>query len=412
VEEDMLQMKFRSVVITGLAAISIMALTAAATRAQETGGDLVGGAGIFRPKNPEAKRSGNTNRPPRPRLTPAEIEERFQDAISDGNDARDARKFDAAEASYRAALKLKPNDARGFQGLGNVFVDQQRWEDAENAYRKAVDYAATNPDALMALSFVLVQPRSGALNAKRFADAEYFAKRSTQLQPNNATAFDRLGAALIARGIFNSDTESALRRAVELDPNLLVAQIRLARVLRQLHRDSEADPIYKSAIDKAQDAPTLVLIADALQSERRWNDSEPVLRRALQMDRRNPGALFLMGRFLSVSRKYDEAEPILKTAVEVNPKFFLARSVLGRCYLALDRFGDAYKAYDGAVPLASDSDRRELAGMFGFTGVGDGFMKSGDARDAVRAYERALQLDPTNADLQTKLAAARSKVTP
>src|SRR5205085_10197005 len=105
----------------------------ALAHAQEAGGDLVGGAGIFRPKNPEAKRSGNANRPTRPRLTPAEMEERFQDAISDGNDARDARKFDVAEASYRAALKLKPQDARGFQGLGNVFVDQQRWEDAENA---------------------------------------------------------------------------------------------------------------------------------------------------------------------------------------------------------------------------------------------------------------------------------------
>jgi cytochrome c-type biogenesis protein CcmH/NrfG len=408
----MLQMKFRLLIIVSLTTICALAFTAAGARAQETGGDLVGGAGIFRPRNPEAKRSGGPRRPPRPTMTAAEIEEKYQDALSDGNDARDARKFPVAEASYRAAVKLKPADARAFYGLGNVFVDQQRWDDAEDAYRKAYQFAATNPDALMALSFVLVQPRTGALNAKRFADAEYFAKRATQLQPTNATAFDRLGAAMIARGIFNADTEAALRRAIELDPNLLVAQIRLARVLRQLHRDSEADPIYKSAIDKAQDAPTLVLIADAMQAERRWTDSEPVLRRALQLDPRNPGALFLMGRFLSVSRKYAEAEPVLKTAVEVNPKFYLARSVLGRCYLALDRYDDAFKAYDGAAPLASDSDRKELAGMFGFAGVGDGFMKAGDAKDAVRAYERGLQLDPANADLQTKLAAARAKVTP
>src|SRR5438105_2674862 len=124
-----------------------------AAHAQQTGGDLIGGAGIFRPKNPEAKRSGNPNRPVRPRLSPAEIEEKFQDALADGNDARDTRKFDAAESSYRAAIKLKPRDTRAFQGLGNVFVDQQRWDEAEDAYRKAVEFAATNPDALMALSF-------------------------------------------------------------------------------------------------------------------------------------------------------------------------------------------------------------------------------------------------------------------
>src|ERR1700730_4846780 len=97
------------------------------TRAQETGGDLSGGAGIFRPKNPEAKRNANPSRPTRPavarptRPNPAEIEEKFEDALGDGNDARDARKFAEAEGAYRNALKLKPRDPRAHYGLGNVF---------------------------------------------------------------------------------------------------------------------------------------------------------------------------------------------------------------------------------------------------------------------------------------------------
>lgn len=384
----------------------------ALAHAQESGGDLVGGAGIFRPKNPEAKRSGNANRPARPRVTPAEIEEKYQDAISDGNDARDARKFAAAESSYRAAVNLKPHDARAFYGLGNIYVDQRRWDNAEEAYRKALDFAATNPDVLTALSLVLVQPRSGASNAKRFTDAEYFARRAIQLQPNNAMAFDQLGAAMIARGIFNSDTEAALRHSVELDPTFLVAKVHLARVLRHLNRAAEADPIYRSAIEQAKDASTLVLIADAMQSEQSWADSEPVLRRALALDARNPAALFLMARFLSVNRRYAEAEPILKTVVEISPKFFLARSILARSYLALERYDDAFKTYDQAVDLAPDADRKQLAGVFGFAGVGDGYMKAGRAKDAVRAYSRGLQLDPSSADLQTRIAAARAKTTP
>jgi tetratricopeptide (TPR) repeat protein len=382
--------------------------------AQETGGNLGGGAGIFRPKNPEAKRVNNPSRPvARPtRPNPAEIEARFEEALADGNDARDARKFAAAEASYRAALKLKPRDARAFHGLGNVFVDQQRWEDAEGAYRLAVEITPNNPEALMALSFVLVQPRTGSVNAKRFADAEYFAKRATQLQTNSAVAFDRLGVAMVARGIVNNETEAAFRRAVELDPNFVVAQVHLASVLRHLNRSNEADPFYKSAIEQAKDAPTLVLIADAMQSEQRWNDSDPVLRRALQMDARNPGALFLLGRLLSVNRKYEEAEPVLKAAIEVNPKFFLARSILGRSYLGLERYDDAFRTYEQAVELASDADQKQLAGAFGFSGVGDGYMNAGRPKDALRAYQRALQLDPGNPDLQNKVAAARAKVSP
>jgi tetratricopeptide (TPR) repeat protein len=386
-------------------------------QAQEVGGDLSGGAGIFRPKNPEAKRSGKPSRPvarptrPSPaRPSPAEIEAKFEDALADGNDARDARKFAAAEASYRAALTLKPRDARAHYGLGNVFTDQQRWDDAEMSYRQAVAITPNNPEALMALSFVLVQPGTGASNATRFTDAESFARRAAQLQPNSALAFDRLGAAMIARGIFNSETEAAFRRSMELDPNFVVAQVHLARVLRHLNRNSEADPLYKSAIDQAKDAPTLVLIADSMQSETRWNDSDPVLRRALQLDPRNPGALFLLGRLLSGYRKYAEAETVLKTAIEVNPKFFPARNILGRSYLGLERYDEAFKTYEEAVPLASDADRKQLAGLFGFGGVGDGYMNAGRPRDALRAYERALQLDPNNSELPNKIAAARAKL--
>ena len=380
-------------------------------RAQETGGDISGGAGIFRPKNPEAKRSNPSRPVARPtRPSPAQIEEKFEDAIGDGNDARDARRFAAAEAFYRTALRLKPRDSRAHYGLGNVFTDQQRWEEAEKIYRQALEIAPNNPESLMALSFVLIQPRTGASNATRFTDAESYARRATQFAPNSAIAFDRLGVAMVARGIFNSDTETAFRRSMELDPNFVVARVHLARVLRHMNRNSEADSLYTSAIDQAKDAPTLVLIADAMQSETRWSDSDPVLRRALQLDPRNPGALFLMGRLLSVNRKYAEAETVLKTAIEVNPKSFPARNILGRSYLGLERYDDAFRTYEQAVPLASDADRKQLAGLFGFGGVGDGYMNAGRPRDALRAYERALQLDPGNSELPGKIAAARAKL--
>ena len=386
-----------------------IALLATGALAQETGGELGGGAGIFRPKNPEAKRTGGPPKPVRPKMSPAEVEAHFQDALADGNDARDARKFAAAEAAYRRALTVKPKDARAEYAIGNVFVDQQRWDDAETSYREAYATAPNDPDILMALSFALVQTRTGAANAKRFADAEYFAKRATQLAPTNAIAWDRLGVALTTRGIYNSDTEAAFRHAVELDPNFVVARVHLAGVLWRMNRSDEAATLYRSAADVAKDAPTLVLIADAVQAAQKWNESEPLLRRALEMDPRNPGALFLMGRYYSVNQKYSEAASVLKTAAEVNPKSFIVRTVLARAYLGAGSYDDAFRTYEQAATLASAADRKGLAGQFGFTGVGDGYMTAGRARDAVRAYQRGLELDPTNADLPAKIAAARAK---
>lgn len=405
--------RIRTKAICYLFLLACFVLSAPSFVAQEMGGDLRVGAGIFRPKNPEARRRTTGARPrpgPRTAVGTGNVEQRIDDALDAGNAARDARKYPAAEQAYKGIFKLKPHDARAAYGLGNVYVDQQRWEDAEKSYREAVASSPNNADALVALSFVLVQPRTGAGNAKRFADAESAARRAVQIEPNSAVAFDHLGVALESRGIFNSSTEQAYRRAVELDAKFAVAQVHLARLLRKMNRGNEAEPFYARAIELAQDAPTLVLIADALQSEQRWDSSEPLLRRALGLDARNPGALSLLGRLFTVRQRYQEAEGFLKSAIQVSPRSFQNYNLLGRAHLGMKRYDDAWRTYDQALPFASAGERKQLAGAFGFGGVGDGFAAAGRMRDAVRAYERALLLNPADADAKKKLAAARARI--
>jgi tetratricopeptide (TPR) repeat protein len=390
-------------------------------RAQEAGGDLGGGAGIFRPKNPETTRRHTTTTNVKPPVThrtgtgetrtvalpPEVIEERYEDSLNEGNEARDARKFGEAEKAYRNAAQLKAKDFRAWYGLGNVYTDQQRWDDAEKAYKQASTYAPQSADIYIALSFIQVQPRSGGSNASRLVEAELDARRAIQLQSNSAVAYDHLGVALEARGLTGADTEQAYRRASELDPQFPVAYVHLARLLRKNGRGVEAEPLYARAIELAKDAPTLALIADALQSEQRWDDSEPVLRRALQMDARNPSALFLLGRMLVVKKRYDEAEQTLKQVIEISPRSFSPYYILGSAYLSMNRYEDAEKIYNRSADVANAGERRQLGGSYGLTGVGDGYMKMNRKADALRAYQRALQFDPNNSSLQAKIAAAR-----
>ena len=405
-----------------LAIWAALFMTAGTVSAQEAGGDLGGGAGIFRPKNPETNRrrppgiKPPTNRPPAARpggvrtggtgrpasLPPEVIEERFEDALEEGNTARDARKYSEAEKAYRDAGQLKPKDWRGWYGLGNVYTDQQRWDEAEKAYKQASDFAQTSADVFVALSYVLVQPRAGGANARRLLEAELAARRAIQIQSTNAVAHDRLGVALEERGLSNADVEQSYRRAIELDSQFAVAYVHLASMLRKTGRKAEAEPLYARAIELAKDAPTHVLIAEALQSEQRWHDSEPVLRRALEIDANSPSALYLLGRSLVVRKSYDEAEWALKKAIEISPRSFAPYSVLGSAYLGMERYEDAEKIYNRAVDVANAGERKQLAGAFGFEGVGDGYMKTNRKADAARAYARALQLDPNNSGLQSK----------
>jgi tetratricopeptide (TPR) repeat protein len=403
--------------------LSLM-LTATTGFGQDVGADVGGGAGIFRPRNPETKKvvtkpstpvtrpsTRTGSRPPRNTgtATAAATEEKVEDLLAKGNEHRDARRFAEAEESYQGALRLKPRDGRAAYGLGNVYTDQQRWENAEAAYRNAVQWSPSNVDALVALSVVLVQPRTGADNAKRLADAETFARRAVQLQPNNAVAWDRLGVALQSRGTVTNETEHAYRRAVELDPQFAVAYVHLGRALRRLGRNGEAAPLYEQAISLAKDAATLNLIAESLQAEQQWDQSGPVLLRSLALDARNPTTLFLIGRMLVVLKRYQEAETYLKTSTEVSPRAFQAFNLLGRIYLALERYADAEVTYERAAEFAPAGDRKQLAGAFGFQGVGDGYLRTKENTNAARAYQRALVLDPGNKELEEKLSKARSR---
>lgn len=384
---------------------------------QDVGGDI-GASGIFRPKNPETKKRPSKptpvvkpgTRPPR-NNKPAgpSVEDKVEDLLEKGNNFRDARRFAEAEEAYKNVLQLRAHDARGAYGLGNVYTDQQRWEDAERAYRDAVQWAPSDVNALVALSVALVEPRAGGDNAKRFADAEAFARKAVQVEPKNAVAWDRLGVALQARGLFNNETEHAYRRAVELDPNFAVAYAHLGRVLKRMGQAAEAAPLYERATELAKDPPTLNLIAESLQAEQQWEASEPVLKTALQVDARNPTALFLMGRLLIVVKRYEEAEPFLKTATEVSPRAFQAFNLLGRAYLAMNRYADAEVTYEHAADVASVGERNQLAGAFGFEGVGDGYLKEKQKENAARAYQRALELDPGNKGLEQKLSKARGR---
>src|SRR5882724_4043131 len=404
---------FRSVL--ALTSLSVgLSFAGVCAQAQDIGVDVGGAAGIFRPKNPEAKKRTNRPSPVVRRgsasrttgATNAAVEDRIEDLLDKGNQFRDARRFAEAEAAYQSILKLKANSGRAAYGLGNIYSDQQRWEEAEAAYRNAAQWSPSDVDALVALSVVLVQPRTGAGNAKRFADAEAFARRAVQLEPKNAVAWDRLGVALQARGLFNNETEHAYRRAVELDPQFPVAYAHLARVLNRMGRRDEAQPLYERATQLAKDPATLNVIAESLQAELQWQNSEPVLKRALALDERNATSLYLMGRMLVVFKRYQESEPYLKLATEVSPRAFQPFNLLGRSYLALDRFEEAEVTYERAADFASPGDRKQLAGAYGFEGVGDGYMKAKKKPSAARAYKRALELDPGNRQVEQKLAKA------
>lgn len=326
-------------------------------------------------------------------------EGRYEDLIEEGNAARDDRDYGKAETAYGSAKSMKPRDSRAIYGLGNLYSDQQRWEEAETAYRSALKLDSSNAFAHIALSYVLTQPIAVSDLGDRYAEAERLGRRAIQLDPKNALAYDQLGVAMELRGLIGAETESAYRKAISLDDSFAPAYAHLGRLLRRRGLASESAAAYKKATSLATDVATMILVADVMQSEQRFADSEPLLRSAIGGDPKNPAALLLLGRALTAQTKYADAEQTLR---KLNSNTFMPNSLLGSLYWRQGKLDQAEGALMQAARYVSRLERRQLATQF--QQVGDGYKKVGRSENAERAYRQAKALENESKEGSAKLA--------
>jgi superkiller protein 3 len=336
--------------------------------------------------------------------TTGEFADLFEKAIIEGNEERNIRNYTKAEDAYLRAQSLKTGDFRAVYGLGNLYSDQGRWEEAEKAYKTAIEMAPEEPATYIALSFVLTQPLAGKNLLERYALAELMTRRAIELDAENALAYDQLGVALELQGKISDETLNAYKKSIELDPTSALAYAHLGRLLRKKGAIKESSKAYIDAIQFSVDVPTMILVADVMQSQQRYLESEQLLRRALREDPKNPTALFLLGRALTTRGNYEEAEQVLKKSAEISPNSFVSYKLLGSLYLRQGKFEEAEKFLQKALQVISPNEEKRLA--LEFEAIGDGYMQNNKNVDAVRLYNQAIKLDKERADLIEKLAKA------
>jgi len=329
----------------------------------------------------------------------------FESAIEEGNTARDDRNYAIAAAAYIRAGGIKPKDSRADYGLGNIYSDQQRWEEAESAYRKSLQKKPDSAITNIALSYVLSQPLDVANLSDRYDEAVTLARKAIDLAPSNALGYDQLGVARELQGLITDETESYFRTSIKLDSSFAPAYAHLARFLRKRGRVKEADAAMKEAIKRADDAATMVLIAEVMQSEQQFVGSEALLNTALKKDPKNQAGLLLLARALTVQGKFSDAEAALLRSLHISPGSFAAYCQLGSLYSRQGKFSTAETALSEAQKSATPIEKRSLSRALEY--LGDGYLRSDRSRDAERVYRQAMSLDRENESLAAKLDRAK-----
>ena len=241
----------------------------------------------------------------------------------------------------------------------------------------------------------------------RYDEAEKLARRAIELAPSNALAFDQLGVAMELGGIISEQTENAYRNAIRLEPSLAPAYAHLGRLLRRQGNLKESAAAYASALKYSDDVATLILVADVMQSEQRYAESEPLLRRAIKNDPKNPTGLFLLGKALTTLGSFGEAEQVLRRSLAVSQNGFMANCLLGSLYARQGKYELAENALSQAGHSVSPNEKRNLS--IRLEALGDGYLKAGRPKDAERVYKHAFEFDAQRESIAAKLAVKKRK---
>jgi tetratricopeptide (TPR) repeat protein len=157
----------------------------------------------------------------------------------------EGQRFSEAESALRRALALSPNHVGVLNSLGNLLAATKRFDEARDAYEQVLAQQPLHTDAQSNLGNVLV--RLG-----QFAEAVAAYQAALSVQPDHINALLNLGT-LFWQTLQYADAESLFRRVLSIDPNRAQAYFNLGNVLKDAKRLPEAEIAYRDALRNKPD---------------------------------------------------------------------------------------------------------------------------------------------------------------
>jgi tetratricopeptide (TPR) repeat protein len=250
----------------------------------------------------------------------------------------------ALAASCTSPEKAKAEHLR----RGEQFLKDRKWQDATLELRAALQI----DDNLAAAHWGLAQAYEQLGRGGEFLEE---LRRTVKLDPNNMVARVKLANAYIygysqqKNDEFLAEAERLAKEITDRDPNNPDGWILTANVLffRGDPKKAEEKINYAIGLDP-QRIESYMGKARLYQQMNRLDDAEAVYQRAISINDRSSLAHVEYGKFLTQTKRADQAEAQFRKAVEVDPENRDVRWVLASYYLVnqkLDRAEEAYKAW-------------------------------------------------------------------
>jgi tetratricopeptide (TPR) repeat protein/ADP-heptose:LPS heptosyltransferase len=231
-----------------------------------------------------------------------------------------------------------PNTAY-WVSMGNALCGQQRWQEAVEAFGRALAMSPGDAAILSNISVALL--RSG-----RAEEAIQCAKQAFALDHSNAAICANLGACLLAQERW-ADAEQAFRAATANDPTNSDLWCNLGRLLQHEEKLDEAIDCFRRAVEvNPKHAEAHRMLGNALKNADQIDEALECFRSALELNPRSAAVHNSLGATLERQGKFDEAGACYRRAVEAQPDSFESHLNLAAAMLLTGNFEEGWLEYD------------------------------------------------------------------
>jgi len=305
--------------------------------------------------------------------------------------ARARTEMEQARIHASQALAADPDHPRALQLAGDLALDRRDGEVARRSFEHLVEVAPTATVAHNRLGLAL--ELEGALSE---AQASY--REAVRLDRRNHDAWINLGRLAAATGDLPGARE-AFDHAVEHAPS--AADAWLGRGLARMGTSdlAEAERSFHRAAELApNDAEPLLALGDLLRQQGRVAEAVTVYREALAIEDADAASWLKLGHVLFASGDLEGARAAYEASIARAPSLAAAHNGLGAALMHLGDHHGAELALERAAALdALDPNPLLNLGLL--------HERRGELAEARRAFERALERDPTSDVAFDRLAA-------
>lgn len=326
-------------------------------------------------------------------------------------------KFTEAEPLVREVTEDAPNGPAGWHLLGLVLANQNRFDEALEALGTAGNLYTQTAEPFIVQGDILL-----ALGRRDEAREAY--RTAVGRDPANWRGAETAGVLAQEDGD-TAEAEELLRIALQTAPrDRLFTRLRLAGALLDTERPGEAAKLLETFVsENPEDLQALAALGHANLAAGGPDDAVSAFQRAVDQLPENASLNLFLGQALLSAGNVVAAESAMLTAQRLEPDAPGVYLELGNLYGATRDYEQALEKYRTGIDLQADApqllrgarlaayrlERREVAldyaqsvaAMQGATSqdffwLGLLEQQTGNAAKAERAYEIALELDPSN----------------